>query len=151
HAASETRVGPSPYLLYVDHPYGVDTVFNNGQELDAGTTDFRRVDVPVTPGLVTLEFSISDAVDGIVDSAVILDNLSTSALEIIDPNPPDPRDTLINGEGKVIYPDPDPPEELVTNGRPIHSVAADGVTQVLLRSDVPDPNPVTFSVTSGLA
>jgi subtilisin-like proprotein convertase family protein/pimeloyl-ACP methyl ester carboxylesterase len=146
HPASETTVGPSPFHLLVDNPFGVNAVFNQpGFSVeDAGTTGFQRVDVPVASGPVTVTFDIRDLGDGILDSAVIIDNVQFSALEIVDPHSGQ-IDTFL---GQVFH-TPDP--RLVSGGTPVRAAAADGVTEVLLRSNVPGPGTAVFSVTSGAA
>jgi cysteine-rich repeat protein len=154
--AADTLVGPDssfPFRLYVDNALGVDTVFDNGGQLDAGITDFQRVDVEVAEGPVTIELDIRDLGDGILDSAVILDNFSFATVAVLDLNPLDPSDLADPARGMI-----DPAtsrittdlSRLATGGRPIIGVAADGVTQVLLRSAVPGDEPVTFSLSADL-
>lgn len=147
HPVSATSVGTtSPFLLYSDIPSGVDTFTPGGvgREVDAGVTDFRRVDVAVTSGVVTIELDVRDVGDGILDSAVIIDNMAFSALELVDPR----AGALIDEFGRVVRP---PTAALATAGAPVHSVAADGVTQVLLRAKVGGAGTASFSVVGGLA
>ena len=149
HPASDTNVGPGPFLLYVDDPAGVDTVFNTGLQLDAGATDYQHVDTTIaggTSGVITIVFDIRDLGDGIFDSAVIIDNLTFSAMEIIDPRGDVQAQSLIDGNGQVL---PAPDARLVTLGKPVQAVAADGATQVVLRSSVPGPGKATFTLTAG--
>jgi len=149
HPASDTNVGPGPFLLYVDDPAGVDTVFNTGLQLDAGATDYQHVDTVIaggTSGVITIQFDIRDLGDGIFDSAVIIDNLTFSAMEIIDPRGDLQAQSLIDGNGQVL---PAPDARLVTLGKPVQAVAADGATQVVLRSSVPGPGKATFALTAG--
>ncbi len=134
-------VGNNPFLLYVDDPAGIDTVFNHGDYVDAGVTSQERVDVPIAPGQVTLELDLRDIGDGLVDSAILLDNFEFSAVSLIDP-----RDGLIDEIGRVVR----DPAVLSTGGTPIHSVATDKATQILLRSKVAGPGLVTFSLPAGL-
>lgn len=151
HPASDTSVGPCPFQLYVDTTAGVSTVFNQPgfALLDAGTTGVQHVDVPIAggaTGTVTITFDIRDFGDGILDSAVILDNVRFSALEAVDPRGADAATTLIDGDGQVIHA---PDDRLVTNGVPVRAAATDGVTELLLRSDVSGPGEATFSIKSG--
>lgn len=140
HPASTTSVGLTPFLLFVDDPAGVDTVFDTGVEMDAGTTGLQRVDVPVAGGgPVIIELDIHDLGDGIVDSAVLVDNLSFSAVEVVDPHA-----DMVDASGRV-YRDGD---SLVNRGQPVRAVAADGATQVVLRALVSGPGTAVFSVTS---
>ncbi len=149
HPASDTNVGAGPFLLYVDDPSGVDTVFNTGLQLDAGATDYQHVDTVISggaSGVITIVFDIHDLGDGIFDSAVIIDNLTFSAMEIIDPRGDVPAQSLIDGNGQVLQA---PDARLVTLGKPVQAVAADGATQVVLRSSVPGPGKATFTLPAG--
>lgn len=145
HPVSAVNNGNNPYLLYSDIPAGVDNfvVGQVGSDVDAGVTDFQHVDVPVAAGQVTIELEIHDVLDGILDSAVIIDNMAFSAVETLDP-----RDGLIDENGRVKRPGP---IEVATGGRAINGVVADGVTQVLLRAKVPTAGTATFSVQGGAA
>ncbi|ACY13487.1 choice-of-anchor L domain-containing protein [Haliangium ochraceum] len=152
HDAANTIVDyPTGYMLYVDDPSGVDEIFGTNAYpdvdhlyTDAGVTDFQYVDAPVTAGPVTLTFDIRDLGDGIVDSAVIIDNIRFAATEIVDPNPVllDPFD------GSVRSGDP---EALATLGRAVNAVAADGTTQLLVRTNLPSPGAVTYALDLGHA
>jgi len=144
HPVSTTTVGRSPFLLYVDDPAQVNDVFDTGEKVDAGTTEFQRVSVPVASGKVTIEFAIRDVGDGILDSAVVIDNVQFSAHEIVDP-----QGALIDAQSSQVVHTPDP--RLATGGAPVRSVAADGVTQVLLRTNVTGAGRATFSLVSGEA
>jgi pimeloyl-ACP methyl ester carboxylesterase len=146
HPASDTTVGPGPFQLYVDNPFGVNLVFNQPgfSQVDAGTTGVQRVDAPVASGQVTVTFDIRDLGDGVLDSAVIIDNVQFSALEMLDPH-----SGLINTFSGEVFHTPD--ARLVSGGTPVRAAAADGVTEVLLRSNVPGPGTAVFSVTSGAA
>ncbi|MEM9490969.1 MAG: choice-of-anchor L domain-containing protein, partial [Myxococcota bacterium] len=146
--ASETRAGDTGYVLNVDDPSGVDSVFGAANYPpnvtlfpDAGITDFQRVSTEIAPGPVTLQFDIRDLGDGILDSAVVLDNVTLSAVESLDPNP----DLIDQFIGQVLT----DPVQLATEGKPVTSVAADGVTQLLLRTNVPGPGVVEFSQPAG--
>jgi len=143
HPASATNVGDGPFLLNVDNPGGVNTVFDTGLLQDAGTTDYQHVDVPVSSGTVTIELDIRDVVDGILDSAVIVDNMAFSAIEVVDGH-----SDLVDDFGQI-FSSPDP--RLVALGNPVNAVASDGVTQLVVRGNVPGPGQVSFAVTSGNA
>jgi PGAP1-like protein len=138
--ATSDKVGVSPFLLYVDNPSGVDSVFNTGANPDAGVTGIRRVVVPIRSGAMTVEISIRDLGDGILDSAALVDNFSFSAVETIDP-----QLGLVTARGAVSR----DLQLLATGGQPVRAVAADGATQLLLRSKAPGPGLVTFSVRDG--
>lgn len=152
HEASDTRVGVGPFLLYTDFASGVDTVFGPenfppGVPLvtDAGTTDLQRVAADIRPnGRVTLEFTIQDLGDGILDSAVIIDNVSFSALQLVDPNTGVAATSLIDEFGQVVT----DPVLLAdqTKGVAVDRIAADGATRILLRRRVPGPGTVTFAL-----
>jgi cysteine-rich repeat protein len=154
HPASDTAVGPCPFQLYVDNPAGVNTVFNleGFSQIDAGTTGYVHVDVPVSGGPaggpVTITFDIRDLGDGILDSAVILDNVQFSALERVDPQ----GGMIDTFRGQVIRTtstDPSDLTRLATGGVPVHAAAADGVTEVVLRANVPGPGAADFAIVSG--
>jgi cysteine-rich repeat protein len=158
HPASDTSVGPCPFQLYVDDPIGVNDSFNQPgfAQVDAGTTGFLHADVEVASGLVTVTFDIRDLGDGILDSAVIIDNVRFSVLETLDPQKPDdaPHGLVDPTAGEVIHtssPDPAARSQLATGGTPVHGAAADGVTQVVLRASVGGPGTGSFAVTSGAA
>ncbi len=134
--ASDDQVGFTGFALYTEDPDGVDRAFEGGMP-DAGFTRFQRVSERVqSDGEIRVEFVIEDIFDGIMDSTVLLDNFAVSTLEAVDPNP----DLLRNG--RVV----DDEETLVTEGRLIEAVAADGVTRLVLRNRVAGPGSVTFSL-----
>lgn len=157
HEASDTRVGAGPFLLYTDDSNAVDLVFGPenfapDQPLvtDAGTTDLQRVTAEIRGnGRMTLEFSIQDLGDGILDSAVLIDNVSFSGLQLVDPNTGDPQNSLVDDLGQVKT----DPVELADQGkgRSIDRVAADGATRVLIRQTVPGPGQVTFALDAASA
>ncbi len=155
--ASDTLVGPSstfPFRLYVNTPTGVDTIFDNGGLMDAGITDFQRVEVEVADaGVATLEFDIRDVGDGILDSAVILDNFSFATVATLDPSPLDSTDPTDPAQGMIEASTSRVTTDLArltTGGRPVLGVIADGTTQLLLRSVVPGPQPVTFQLNAAM-
>lgn len=143
--ASQTRAGGTGFdLLLSSDPSGVDT-FPSDAPLhiplfpDAGITGFKTVNVEVAGGgLVTVEFDIRDLGDGFLDSTVVIDNMNFSAIEVIDPNP-----SLIHGFLGTVVIDP---VQLATGGSHVQGVAADGVTQLLLRIKVPGPGQMKFSL-----
>ena len=146
--ASFTRAGGTGFdLLLADDPSGVDAFpgdFPVGTRLfpDAGLTDFQTACVDISSGgQVTLEFEIRDVGDGLMDSAVVIDNIQFLALEAVDPNP-----NLLSLPGGRVVEDP---EMLAVRGSPVDALAADGVTQLLLRMKVPGPGSVQFSLPSG--
>jgi choice-of-anchor A domain-containing protein len=143
--ASATRAGGTGFdLLVADDPFGLDVFpgsYPPGIQLfpDAGITDFKRVNVPVAGGgTVTLEFDIRDLGDGVLDSTVVLDNISFSGIMAVDPNP-----ALINQFLGTVVTDP---ARLAVGGEPVSAVAADGATQILLRAKVDGPGHMDFSL-----
>lgn len=145
---SATRAGGTGFdLLMADDPSGVDGSFGSyppGIVLfpDSGITGFKTVTAEVASGgPVTIEFDIRDLADGWLDSTVVIDNVSFSSLETIDPNP-----RLIDQFWGTVKTDL---AELATYGEPIEAVAADGATQILLRAKVPGPGKMAFSLVGG--
>ncbi|WP_216617677.1 choice-of-anchor A family protein [Corallococcus carmarthensis] len=146
---SSTRAAGTGYdTLFSDDPSGVDFFpATYPPEImlfpDAGITDFRTVNFEVLRGgQVTIEFEISDLGDGVLDSAVVIDNITFTSLEVVNPNP-----TLIHSYTGAVDEDPlrlaMPSSEAIP---PVQGVAADGVTQVLLRTKVPSAGSMTFSL-----
>ena len=152
HEASDTRVGAGPFLLYTDFSSGVDQVFgpenfppNQPLVTDAGTTDLQRVTAEIrTNGRIALEFTIQDLGDGILDSAVLIDGVSFSGLQLIDPNTGVPGTSLVDEFGQVKT----DPADLAnpTLGRVVDRIAADGATRLLVRQTVPAAGTVTFAL-----
>jgi cysteine-rich repeat protein len=155
HPASDTSVGACPFQLYVDNPAGVNTVFNlpGFAQVDAGTTGYVHVDVPISSGPaggpVTVTFDIRDLGDGIFDSAVILDNVQFSVLEVVDPQ----RGTAImDTQGQVLRTTSTNLSDLsrlAVGGAAVHAATADGITEVVLRANVPGPGAADFAIASG--
>ncbi|QAT84875.1 hypothetical protein EJ065_3312 [Corallococcus coralloides] len=146
---SSTRAAGTGYdTLFADDPSGVDYFpATYPPEImlfpDAGITDFRTVNFEVLRGTpVTIEFEISDLGDGVLDSAVVIDNITFASMEVVNPNP-----TLIHPYTGAVVADP---LQLSAQSSaaipPVQGVAADGVTQVLLRSKVPSAGSMTFSL-----
>lgn len=142
YPATVSRAGGSGFDLFTPDPQGVDTVFGTGLP-DAGLTGFVPVSVPFqSNGQITLKLSVADLGDGILDSAVVLDNLSVGLLELLDVVP-----DFLAGGGVTT----DTSSLASKPGRPREGAAADGVTRVLLRSTVSGPGHVTFSLEGGQA
>lgn len=140
-AASGSRAGGTGFDIFTEDPSGVDTSFGGGLP-DAGVTDWQSVEVPIAGGgPVTLEFTIGDLGDGILDSAVVLDSVVITSLEAVDPSP----DLLEFDEVSTDA------ETLATGGRSVDGAAADGVTRVLLRTTVPSAGMVEFSLVDATA
>lgn len=142
--ASSSRAGGSGFDIFTEDPTEVDTIFGNGLP-DAGVTDFQSVDVPVqSNGTITLTFSIEDQGDGILDSAVILDNLEVAAIEAVDAN--SQYGQFLVG-GRVT----ENPETVARGGEPRRGLVADGVSRLILRSAVAGPGSVEWCLASGSA
>ncbi|CAM3933359.1 choice-of-anchor A family protein [Corallococcus exiguus] len=146
---SSTRAAGTGYdTLFADDPSGVDYFpATYPPEImlfpDAGITDFRTVNFEVMRGgQTTIEFEISDLGDGVLDSAVIIDNITFTSLEVVDPNP-----NLIRTYTGAVDEDPlrltRPSSDAIP---PVQGVAADGVTQVLVRTKVSFAGSMTFSL-----
>ncbi|MCP3101098.1 choice-of-anchor A family protein [Myxococcus sp. K15C18031901] len=145
---STTRAAGTGYdTLFADDPAGVDyfpvTYPPDIMRFpDAGITDFRTANFEVIPGgSITLEFDIRDLGDGVLDSAVVIDNITFANMEVVDPNP-----TLLHHFLGTVLTD----TSLLVNSTSavphVRAVAADGVTQVLLRSKFAAAGRVTFSI-----
>jgi pimeloyl-ACP methyl ester carboxylesterase len=140
-AASASRAGGTGFAIFTENPSGVDTSFGGGLP-DAGLTDWQSVKVEIAGGgPLTVVFNVRDLGDGILDSAVILDNLVITSLEALDPNP-----GLLGGSEVTTD-----VERLATGGEPVQGAAADGVTRVLLRTTVPSSGQVEFSLVDASA
>lgn len=107
-----------------------------------GLTEWLPVVVPVTPGQMSLEFSIEDVGDGIYDSQVVVSSLGLFAIETLDPA----GTSLRAGLGLTTD-----VNLLAREGRPVRGAAADGVTRLLLRAAPPDGTSVRFQVVGGSA
>lgn len=142
---SATRAGGTGFdLLFADDPAGTDSFPGNyptGIQLfpDAGITDFKTVNIRVAGGgPVTLEFDIRDLGDGILDSTVVIDNITFSTVQVVDPNP-----ELIDQAAGTVVTDA---TRLAVDGKSVQGVAADGATQLLLRVEAPGAGTVQFRV-----
>ncbi|MFY2561770.1 choice-of-anchor A family protein [Corallococcus terminator] len=145
---SHTRAKDTGFDLFADDPADVDyfPVTYSGIPIfpDAGITNYKIVNVPVQGGgPLTLEFSIQDLGDGILDSAVLLDNVAFTSLQVVDPN-----EDLIHRGSRSVEQDP----VLLTDetkGANIRAVVADGATQLVVRSKVSGPGNMVFSLPGG--
>lgn len=146
-AASESMAGGTGFDIFTEEPEGVDDSFPGGQP-DAGLTGYQHVKASVEGGTtITLRFVIRDLGDGILDSAVILDNVSLSFLEVVDPNPFNSGNpSLISSSGRLVV----DPELLAVGGRPVRGASCDGVTLLLLRTTLPESGTVRFHLLDGL-
>lgn len=138
--ASASVAAGSGFDLFTDDPSGVDEVFGAGLP-DAGLTRFVTVNAEIRDPATTVTFSIADRGDGVFDSAVLLDNLSFSSLEAVDP-----IDSMLSGSDVTTD-----IERLSSGGRAVKAVAADGATRVLLRSQVGGPGAVEMCLDGGSA
>lgn len=150
--ASADRAGGTQFDIFTPDPSGVDVQFIGGLP-DAGITDFQPVDIELpSTGSWSLVFNIHDQGDGLFDSSVIIDNLRIRAMEwlSLNPLPPAPpaqfnEPQLVATDGAII----DDPALLVQAGQRVRGIAADGVTQILLRTRVPGPGVVEYSLVGG--
>lgn len=136
---SSPRAGGTGYNLYAEEPAGVDSAFGVGLP-DAGVTVWQSVDVDVPfQGPFALQFRIADVGDGILDSAVVIDNLTLTAMELLDPA------ELVLSNGSI---DTDP-TRLATRGTKASAIAADGVSRMLVRATLPSAGSAVFSLEEG--
>ncbi|MBM7112069.1 choice-of-anchor A family protein [Archangium primigenium] len=142
---SETRAGGTGFeFLMADDPQGLDSFPPNYLPqiqifADAGMTGLQKANFKVeSTGVVTLVFDIRDSGDGLLDSTVVLDNFTLSVIEAVNPNP-----ELIDVTTGHTFSDV---RRLVGKGKPVSEVAADGVSEILLRVEVPGPGLVEFSL-----
>jgi alpha-tubulin suppressor-like RCC1 family protein len=140
YPASQERARGTGYALFSNDPWQEVPSENIGDP-DAGLTDFHTAYIPVNGGgEVHLEIEVRDVGDGIYDSAAIIDNLVYRFIETVDPRP-----QLLTKEGALKR---NEPALLATQGRPVSSVAADGISWLLLRTEVSGPGRVNFAMTS---
>lgn len=140
---SPASIGETPFSLYIDDPSGVDTFVPGqvGRSSDAGIAEWQLVSAAVSSGLVTIELDIRDVGTGLLDSAVVLDGFSFSAVAVVDPH-----DDLIDDAGRVVR----DPALLASGGRAVDAAAADGITQVLVRVAMSGPGSATLTLASGM-
>ncbi len=119
HPVSLSNAEGSGFDIFTEGPDGLP---------DAGLTGYRLINTPIATDdeTITLTFTIKDGGDKTLDSVVILDGLTTSFLEVVDPNP------IFLADGQII----NEPETLAQGGQLRDGAVADGVTRVLLRSEV---------------
>ncbi len=148
--ASVDRAGGSGFDLFTEDPAGVDTVFGPTGLPDAGLTDFLLATASFeSSGEITLSFAIQDVGDGILDSAVILDNLNVSNIEVVDVN----RDFATGQDPEMLVGGSVSTDtSRLDNEAPARlGAAADGVTRLLLRTRAGSAGEVTFSIDGGIA
>ncbi len=139
--ASDALLGGTGFDIFSADPEDVDRFFGTGLP-DAGYTPFQRAQGEVqSDGEIVVEFSIRDEADGILDSAVLIDNLHVSSLEVLDPNETMLEDGVESRGGGRVTTDED---VLATQGDPVRGIVADGVTRLVLRASVAGPGTVTF-------
>ncbi|MEM8961246.1 MAG: alpha/beta fold hydrolase [Acidobacteriota bacterium] len=140
--ASTSQAAGSGYDLYTEDPDGIDDEFGSVGLPDAGLSNFLQAQAQYeSNGQITLYFLIQDFGDGILDSAVAIDNVRVATFEMVDPNP-----MLL--DGVMVSSDR---ARLAGAARTIRGVATDGVTQALLRMETSEPGEVTFSLVDGQA
>lgn len=140
---SNSRALGSGFDIYTANPNGVDNPPFDVGKPDAGLTGFHAFSAEVLEGAdLRVVFTIGDAGDGVLDSAVLIDSLVFSAIETVDPNP---ELVIAGGEltGNL--------DALVEGGRHVRAAVADGVTPVLLRVETPGAGDVEFSLDGGTA
>jgi pimeloyl-ACP methyl ester carboxylesterase len=141
YPVSASRAGGTGFDLFADNPWQFNTEFGNGLPA-AGMSDWITVREPIRGDEpITLEFRIRDEGDGLMDSAVLLDDISLSASSIhlapretgISPAQSDPADILINCVS--------PPVPV-----PVDGAVADGATRLLFTVQTPGPGHVEYSL-----
>lgn len=145
--ASAQRAGGTFFDIFTANPADVDSDFTGGLP-DAGITDFQPVSFAVpSAGSWTLIFEIRDLGDGLLDSAVIIDDLRIHAIEPLALNPPTSTGgpALVENDGTIVT----NAGALAQASQIVRGVAADGNTQVLLRTRVPGPGTVELALDSG--
>lgn len=140
--ASDALADGTGFDIFTPDPADVDDQFPGGLP-DAGITNFQThsFELPAA-GRVSLVLNIRDLGDGILDSAVVIDNLRFSFMETVDLNAPGLLTTTGVSE--------DPAVLLAANQR-VRGVVADGVTQILLRTHLPGPGQVEYALQAGTA
>ena len=129
--------GGTGFDIFAPDPAGVTMSFPGGLP-DAGLTDWISTSGEVTPGsTVTIVFGIADFGDDILDSAVLVDNVQFSSLEILDGDDDQFRqgDDLTND-----------PNTLAQGGQARVGICADGTARLLLRMNLAGPAMVDFSI-----
>ena len=109
------------------------------------TTGFQTIEVDVAENsAVLVKFELEDRNDFFANSIVLVDSLTLGSIEIVDPNVPDSSENLVEG-GRIV----NDLERLSEDGRTVERAAADGVTQLLVRSRVSGPGEVEFCLDEG--
>ncbi|NJP07837.1 MAG: alpha/beta hydrolase, partial [Chloroflexaceae bacterium] len=133
---SAAQAAGSGFDLFSAESNEVDLHFGLGLP-DAGLTGFQTAQFLLHGGGETIiTFSIEDRGDGILDSAVILDGLVVSPLQMINLA----TSSFLTGDGQIIA----DPELLARGGDPARGVATDGVARLLIREMVPGPGTIEF-------
>ncbi|MCA8950048.1 MAG: choice-of-anchor L domain-containing protein [Planctomycetes bacterium] len=135
--AFTSNAGGTGFDIFTEDPEGVDTVFDGGLP-DAGLTDWISASGTVTPGdTITIAFGIGDLGDDILDSAVLIDNLKFSSLEVLDGG-----DAMFLAGNDLT----NDPETLAAGGEARIGICADGTSRLLLRMNLPAPGTVDFTI-----
>lgn len=136
--SAETAAGTG-FDLFSDERGRISGEFDFGLPA-AGLTGWRRIEAEIAQtGPITIEFEIRDAGDPLLDSTVVLDNLTLNAIRMERPAPTQPR--VLDQELDC----------LLQGGLVVGSVA-DGVTPIRVSYfNLPGPGTVTFSFPSGAA
>lgn len=136
---SAATAGGSGFDLFSNDRGRVTGSFEFGQPA-AGQTGWRRVEAELAQdGPVTVEFEIRDGGDQLLDSAVLLDNLSLSAVRMERPAVAQPRSL-------------DQALDCLFQGGIVVGAVADGRTRIWVSYfNLPGSGTVTFSFPSGAA
>jgi hypothetical protein len=144
---SDSRALDTGFNIFSDDPSGVDHAvdFENSTapKADAGLTGFQTATIAIPGGgNHAIEFQIYDAGDGVLDSAVLIDRLSFGIIETVDAAP-----DIVDDKGQITtnrY-------AFVRAARTATGVVADGVSRLLVRTQVSGPGNVEFSLSGGSA
>ncbi|WP_376695404.1 alpha/beta fold hydrolase [Wenzhouxiangella sp. EGI_FJ10305] len=146
YPVSASTAEGSGFDLFAADPRQFNTEFGNGLPA-SGMTDWITVREALRhDGPITLEFRVRDQGDDLMDSAVILDDLSADAASIhmaprrksISPAQTDPGDVLVNCVS--------PPAPV-----PVDGAVADGATRLLFTVQTPGPGHVKYSLSGSSA
>lgn len=118
----------------------IDWAAANGGEIGL---DVARISLPAKyrlKSLLTIRVTAKPVVSYSRDVSLRLSGISTfyKIDDVVDPNP-----SLMNGAAVTTDLD-----RLASGGKPVNGLAADGVTPVVLRSHVPGPGEVMFTITT---
>ena len=109
------------------------------------TTGFQTIEVDVADNsAVLVKFEMEDRNDFFANSVVLVDSMTLGSIQVRDPNLPGDGDNLVEN-GRIV----NDPERLMDGGREVKRAAADGVTQLLVRSRVSGPGSVEFCLDDG--